>query len=98
MGVVLAVLVAPTLLAIWWPKANRAGAVAAMITGYVVWIGLPYLVADTSADFVAFVAGITVMFVVSSFTQKIDPPKPVRNIDGEIEPLTDRLGTLTTRP
>lgn len=97
MGVVLAVLVAPTLLAIWWPKANRAGAVAAMITGYVVWIGLPYFIADTSADFVAFVAGITVMFVVSSFTQRIDPPKPVRNIDREIEPLMDRLGTLTKK-
>ena len=38
------------------------------------------------------------MLVVSPLTQKIDPPKPVRNVDGEIEPLTDRLGVLGLKP
>ena len=98
LGVILAVLVVPTVLAIWWPQANRAGALAAMITGYAVWIGLPFLVEDSSSDFIAFLAGLGVMLVVTPLTQKIDPPKPVRNIDGEIEPLTDRLGTLGFRP
>jgi hypothetical protein len=37
------------------------------------------------------------MLVVTPLTQKIDPPKPVRNFDGEIEPLTNRLGTLGFR-
>ncbi len=68
-----------------------------MITGYAVWIGLPFLVEDSSSDFIAFLAGLGVMLVVTPLTQKIDPPKPVRNIDGEIEPLTDRLGTLGFR-
>ena len=98
LGVILAVLIVPTILAMWWPRANRAGAVAEMITGYVVWIGLPFVSPGSPSDFFGFLAGLGVMLVVSPLTQKIDPPKPVRNVDGEIEPLTDRLGVLGLKP
>ncbi|MFT5501156.1 MAG: SSS family solute:Na+ symporter [Woeseiaceae bacterium] len=97
LGVILAVLVVPTLLAMWWPKANRAGAVASMLTGFVVWIGLPFVAPGMPSDLLASIAGLGVMLAVSSLTQESDPPKPVRNIDGEIEPLTDRLGIIGLR-
>lgn len=94
LAVILVVLVVPTVLAIWWPKANRSGALAAMITGYVVWIGLPFIAPGHASDFWGFLAGLIVMLVVSPLTQRRDPPKPVRHRDGNIEPLVNRLGVI----
>ncbi len=94
LAVIMVVLVAPTVLAIWWPRANRAGALAAMITGYVVWLGLPVISPGSPSDFLGFLAGLAMMLVVTPLTQKSDPPRPVRNAGGEVEPLVDRLGII----
>lgn len=44
--------------AVWWPKANKAGALASMLTGAVVSVGWNALGLDAATGWDAMVAGI----------------------------------------
>ena len=91
---VLAAVVAPFILGVWWQKANRAGALAAMTAGIVSWLATSTLYPQLPGDFIGLTVSFAVMLIVTPLTQKIDPPRALRDGDGHPVELTDRLGTL----
>ncbi len=87
----------PFLLVVWWRKANRYGAVAAMAVGFSTWLVSRSVAPDLPGDLLGLGACLVTIVVVSLLTQKIDPPKPARDVDGNEVEMTDRLGTLGFR-
>lgn len=93
-AVLLAAVVVPFVLGIWWQAANRAGALAAMMAGIVVWLVSTIVWPELPGDLIGMVACLVVMIIVTPLTGKIDPPRPLLTSDGEEIDLTDRLGIL----
>jgi len=46
------------------------------------------------ADFIGLAVCLATMLIVSPLTQKIDPPRPLCDSDGNAIDMSDRLGTL----
>lgn len=90
----LTTVVMPFFLAVWWKKANRTGALAAMAAGFVAWLIVRSLAPEYPGDLIGLGVSLLTMLVVSSLTQKFDPPRQVVDIDGNPVELTNRLGTL----
>lgn len=90
----LAAVIAPFILGVWWQQANRIGALAAMATGIVAWVAASYARPDWPGDLVGFVVSLTTMLFVTPLTQKIDPPRTLVDHDGNEVALDDRLGVL----
>jgi SSS family transporter len=87
----------PFLLSIWWKKATRIGALAAMAAGFATWLISRSIAPEMPGDLFGLGVCLVTIVVVSLATQKIDPPRPVRDVDGNPVELTDRLGTLGFR-
>jgi Na+/proline symporter len=87
----------PVLMAVWWAKANRIGTLAAMACGFLTWLISRSIAPELPGDLIGMGVCLVVMVTVSLATQKIDPPKPARDIDGNIVEFKDRLGTLSLR-
>lgn len=67
--------------AVWWPKANKAGALTSMLTGAVVSVGWKALGLDAATGWDAMVAGIgssTLAMVVGTLTTQRRYPVPAR--------------------
>ena len=90
----LAAVIVPFILGIWWKQANRAGALAAMASGITAWITTSLYFPNLPGDLVGLGVSLTAMLVVTPLTQKLDPPRELRDRDGNIVELTDRLGVL----
>jgi SSS family solute:Na+ symporter len=90
----LAAIIVPFVLGVWWKKANRAGALSAMAAGITVWIGTLLIAPELPADFMGLGASLIAMLLVTPLTQKIDPPRPIQDADGNEIEVTNRLGTL----
>jgi len=90
----LAAVIAPFVLGIWWSKANRAGALAGMGAGLIAWYLTSAWFVNLPGDLIGLGASLVAMFIVTPLTQKIDPPRPLRDRDGDIVELDDRLGVL----
>ena len=90
----LAAVIAPFILGVWWQKANRAGALSAMVAGVTAWIVTSAAWPGLPGDLVGFGVSLTTMLLVTPLTQRIDPPRPVRDHDGNEVALKDRLGIL----
>ncbi len=90
----LAAVIVPFILGVWWKKANRTGALAAMAAGIVAWLTTLFTAPDLPADFIGLAACLVTMLVVTPLTQKFDPPRALFDGDGNELELTDRLGTL----
>jgi SSS family solute:Na+ symporter len=90
----LTTVVMPFFLAVWWKKANRTGALAAMAAGFVAWLIVRSIAPEYPGDLIGLGVSLLTMLVVSSLTQKFDPPRQVVDIDGNPVELTNRLGTL----
>jgi solute:Na+ symporter, SSS family len=86
--------VMPFFLAVWWKKANRTGALAAMFAGFGAWLLSRTVAPELPGDLIGLGASLVTMVIVSSLTQKFDPPRPLVDIDGEPVEMTNRLGTL----
>ncbi|MDX1404614.1 MAG: sodium:solute symporter family protein [Woeseiaceae bacterium] len=86
--------VVPFACGIWWRKANRSGALASMIAGFATWFLALIFAPQLAGDLLGLGACLVVMFVVTPLTQKSDPPRPLRDSDGRIVEMTNRLGTL----
>jgi SSS family solute:Na+ symporter len=86
--------VMPFFLAVWWKKANRTGALAAMFAGFGAWLLSRTVAPELPGDLIGLGASLLTMVVVSSLTQAFDPPRPLVDIDGKPVEMTDRLGTL----
>lgn len=90
----LAAIVVPFIAGVWWRRANRTGAYAAMAAGVGTWILTMRLLPDMPADFLGLGACLVTLLVVTPLTQTIDPPRQLRDTDGKPVDLTDRLGVL----
>ena len=95
--VMLAAVIAPFILGMWWKKANRAGALAGMAAGIVTWLVVSAASATLPADLLGFVACLLTMLVVSLLTQAIDPPRGLVDHDGNEVKLENRLGIMWSR-
>lgn len=93
-SVLLVALFVPLTAGIWWSRANRYGAVAAMGSGLVVWLGGMLVFPDLPTDLFGVAASAVAMAVVTPLTQTVDPPRPLRDAEGNVVPLRDRLGIL----
>ena len=91
---VLAAVIAPFILAVWWKKANRFGALSAMAAGLVAWLTVSYAWPEQPADLIGFAFCLVTMLVVTPLTQRIDPPRGLVDHEGNPVELTDRLGIL----
>ena len=90
----LAAVIVPFILGVWWKKANRAGALAAMSMGIVSWLTTSLIFPELPGDLVGLTVSLVTMLVVTQLTQKIDPPRELVDSDGNPVELTDRLGIL----
>ena len=79
----LAAIIVPFILGVYWKKANRAGALAGMFSGLAVWIVTMQLWPALPADFMGLAASLVVMLVVTPLTQRVDPPRPLTDSDGQ---------------
>jgi SSS family solute:Na+ symporter len=93
-SVLLAAVIAPFILGIWWKKANRTGALVAMAVGFLTWLGAMLFAPNLAGDMLGLIACMITMLMVTLLTQKSDPPEPLRNSDGEEVEMKDRLGVL----
>jgi len=91
----LAAVIVPFILGVWWKKANRAGALAAMSMGIVSWLTTSLLYPELPGDLIGLGVSFVTMIIVTPLTQKIDPPRGLVDSDGNPVELTNRLGTLT---
>ncbi len=90
----LAAVIVPFILGVWWKKANRAGALAAMSAGIAAWLITSVSYPHLPGDLIGFAVSLVAMLVVTPLTQKIDPPRPLVDHAGNVVNLSDRLGTL----
>ena len=90
----LAAIIVPFVLGVWWQKANRTGALAAMTVGIAAWLVTLFVAPDLPADFVGLAASLVTMLVVTPLTQRLDPPRELRDSEGGRVELNNRLGTL----
>ncbi|MEL7186461.1 MAG: sodium:solute symporter family protein [Pseudomonadota bacterium] len=90
----LAVTTIPVLLSVWWGGANRYGAWAAMAAGFITWVAFFFISPELPNDLLGLFASLIVIVIVSLATRKIDPPRPARDIDGNVVAFKDRLGIL----
>lgn len=86
--------VIPFVSGIWWKKANRTGALSSMAVGFLTWFLAIVFVPELPGDMLGLITCLVTMLSVTALTQKFDPPVPLRNADGEEEPMKDRLGIL----
>ena len=93
-AVLLAAIIVPFILCFWWKKANRLGALAGMLGGLLAWMGASIAGSEFPPDLIGFGVSFVAMVMVVQLTQKIDPPRPLTDIDGNPVDLIDRVGTL----
>jgi len=90
----LAAIIVPFVLGVWWKKANRSGALSAMIAGILIWLASGLIYPDLPGDLLGLGASLVTMVTVTLLTQKIDPPRGLVDRDGNIVDLDNRLGVL----
>jgi Na+/proline symporter len=80
----LAAVIAPFILGMWWKKANRAGALSGMSAGIATWLAVSTFAAGLPADLLGFVSCVVVMLVVTPLTQAAARPGRSRRQRGQI--------------
>jgi Na+/proline symporter len=89
-AVLLAAIIAPFIACFWWNQANRAGALAGMVAGFIAWRAAAALEMDFPPDLFGFCVSAAALVVVTLSTQKVDPPRPLTDCDGNIVELKNR--------
>jgi SSS family solute:Na+ symporter len=90
----LAMTIVPFVLCFWWDKANRYGALAGIFGGLFGWLVALSLETEIPADLIGFGVSLVAMIAVALLTQKVCPPKPLTDIEGEAVALKDRFATF----
>ena len=90
----LAAIIVPFIMGLWWKKANRTGALSSMAAGISAWLITLYVAPDLPADFIGLAASLITMLLVTPLTQKFDPPRELKDVDGNPVEISNRLGTL----
>jgi len=65
-----------------------------MAAGISAWLLTLYFAPAMPADFIGLAASFVTMLIVTPLTQKFDPPRELRDSDGNYVEMKDRLGTL----
>jgi SSS family transporter len=78
----MAAIIVPFIFGVWWPKANRTGALSAMAAGLSAWLVTMAAMPDWPADFIGLGTSLVAMLVVTPLTQRFDPPRPLADVDG----------------
>jgi len=90
----LAGIIVPFVLCFWWEKANTYGALTGMGGGLLGWLVARTLDSTIPPDLIGFCVSLVGMVAVTLATQKVCPPRPLTDNDGQPVVLADRLGTL----
>ncbi|MDH3619466.1 MAG: hypothetical protein OER91_01145 [Gammaproteobacteria bacterium] len=90
-AVLLASMIAPFIACFWWNMANRSGALAGMVAGFIAWRVAAAMSMSFPPDLFGFCVSVVALVVVTLVTQTIDPPRPLTDIDGNPMALKDRL-------
>ncbi len=93
-SITLVCLAAPFIAGIWWSKANRFGTLTGMIAGVTTWLLSGWLFPTLPADLFGLLASALGLLIATPLTQGVDPPWPLRDAEGNVVPLRDRLGIL----
>jgi len=93
-SVILVCVTVPFIVGVWWKRANRTGALASMAMGFLTWFVAILYAPEFPGDLLGLLVGLITIFVVTLATQKIDPPEPLRNRNGDEMEFKNRLGTL----
>jgi len=88
----LAGVIVPFILCFWWEKANRSGALAGIAGGLAGWGIAGALDSAIPPDMIGFAVSLVSMVVVTLLTQRVDPPRPLTDSDGNTVALDQRLG------
>ena len=94
-SILLVGLFVPLTAGIWWPKANTTAALSAMVLGTVSWIAFKFITPGIPSDMIGLGIGIGAMVLVTLMTQGKETANPIKDVDGNILPYADRLGTLS---
>jgi hypothetical protein len=65
-----------------------------MFAGFGAWLISRIVAPELPGDLIGLGVSLITMLVVSSLTQKSDPPRQLVDIDGNPVEMTDRLGIL----
>ena len=65
-----------------------------MAMGFLTWLIAILVTPEFPGDLLGLLVGLITLLIVSPLTQKIDPPKPLRDGNGEEVEFKDRLGSL----
>lgn len=84
----------PFIAGVWWKKANRTGALAAMAVGFLVWVLSEWLYPNLAGDVLGLIFALLAIIIVTPLSQAYDPPKPLIDADGKPIDLKGRLGIL----
>jgi len=79
---------------IYWPRANRLGAVAGILGGLGSWLLLLVVQDAWPADLMAMVVNAILLATVSLATAGRDVPLPLKTLEGEPLAARRRLGVL----
>lgn len=86
--------VCPFIAGIWWKKANRTGALSAMAAGFSAWFLSTLFYPELAGDVIGFGVSVVTIIIATLLTQRIDPPRPLSDGNGEPIDLKGRLGIL----
>lgn len=84
----------PFVAGVWWKRANRLSVLASMAAGFLTWLITIFVAPEFPGDLLGLLVALITLLIVAPLTQKIDPPKPLRNHIGEEVEFKDRLGSL----
>jgi len=90
----LAMTIVPFVLCFWWEKANKYGALGGIFGGLAGWGGAAAIGTEFPPDLIGFCVSLVTMVLVALATQRINPPRPLSDIDGEAVALGDRVATF----
>ena len=90
----LAAVIVPFVLGVWWKQANRTGALAAMWAGIAAWLITSLFYPHLPGDLVGFGVSLVTMLLVTPLTQDFDPPRTLVDHAGNEIDLDRRLGVL----
>ncbi len=65
-----------------------------MGAGLAVWLITLFSAPGLPADFMGLAASLVTMLIVTPLTQRFDPPRPLRDADGNPVDASHRLGVL----
>lgn len=91
-SILLATLFVPLTAGLWWPRGNGPGCLAAIIVGFITWQLFLIVTPDWPADLAAVPFAAVAFVGVSLATQRQNPPRPLRDENGNELAYEKRLG------